>query len=137
MMSSPLTRHLHEVSFKDHRYEVELSWKEFHPPLPNNYNLCQRRLAGLLRRLKQDPDLYCEYKTVIKDQMRKRIVEFVTDSPTLETGKIHYLPHHVIMKQDKSTSKLRIVYDASAKPDGPSLYDQWPKFWTVDIILQF
>lgn len=38
-------------------------------------------------------------------------------------GKAHYLPHHVVIRVDKETSKLRVVYDASAraKRNTPSL----------------
>ena len=38
-------------------------------------------------------------------------------------GITHYLPHHAVIKEDKQTSKLRIVYDASARSNGPSLND--------------
>ena len=39
-------------------------------------------------------------------------------------GKTHYLPHHPIIRKDKQTTKLRVVYDASAKMNGnPSLND--------------
>ena len=40
-------------------------------------------------------------------------------------NQIHYLPHHGIIPQDKDTTKLRIVYDASAhaSPRQPSLND--------------
>ena len=39
------------------------------------------------------------------------------------SDRTHYLPHHGIVQQDKTTSKLRIVYDASAQSMGPSLND--------------
>ena len=37
-------------------------------------------------------------------------------------GKTHYLPHKPVIRRDKETTKLRVVYDASAKMNGnPSL----------------
>ena len=36
---------------------------------------------------------------------------------------VHYLPHREVVRSDKETTKLRIVFDASAKRDGPSLND--------------
>ena len=40
-------------------------------------------------------------------------------------NQIHYLPYHSIIRHDKGTTKLRIVYDAStcASPSHPSLND--------------
>ena len=35
-----------------------------------------------------------------------------------QEGKVHYLPHHAIIRQDRETTKLRVVYDASAKCQG-------------------
>ena len=34
---------------------------------------------------------------------------------------MHYLPHHPVIRTDKSTSRVCTVYDASAKRYGPSL----------------
>ena len=84
--------------------------------LPDNYNLCQTRLFGLLRRLKQNPSLPHEYDAVIRDQLAKGIIEVVESD-------IHYIPHHVVVREDKLTTKLRIVYDASARMNGQSLND--------------
>jgi hypothetical protein len=60
---------------------------------------------------------------VIKDQIDKGIVEVVDKSAPTELGKVHYLPHHAVIRKDKSTTKLRIVYDASCNSTGPSLND--------------
>ena len=82
------------------------------------------------------------YDATIKDQLNKGIVEEVDDMDQPVPGATHYIPHHAVIRQDKSTTKLRIVYDASAKQDGPSLNDclhAGPKFGQniMDIILRF
>ena len=130
------------VSFVDGRYEVELLWKKSHPPLADHYNLCLKRLRGLIRRLQQDPDVLREYDSTIKDQIQRGIVEPVEESSGDLCKGIHYLPHHAIIRSDKETTKIRVVYDASARSDGPSLNNclhAGPKFdqKILDILLRF
>lgn len=63
--------------------------------------------------------------------------------PSEENPKcVHYLPHHAVVRQDKQTTKVRVVYDASAKSAGPSLnkcLHVGPKLNTkiFDILLRF
>ena len=58
---------------------------------------------------------------IIKEN--KGIIEVVTDNDSSKLAKVHYLPHHPIIRKDKQTTKMRIVYDASARCNGPSLND--------------
>ena len=38
-----------------------------------------------------------------------------------EIGEVHYLPHRPVIRNDKQTTKIRAVFDASCKVNGPSL----------------
>ena len=92
------------ITFQDGRYKVSLPWKDFHEPLPDNYQLSHNRLQGLLHRLKQTPSILCEYDTIIQDQLKEGIVEPVMDmNPTV--SRLHYLPHHAVIRADKTTTK--------------------------------
>lgn len=130
-----------QISMKGGRYEVALPWKESHGTLPSNYELSLKRLTGLLRRLRQSPEVFQQYDKVIRDQLDKGIVEIVNETK-IQNGVVHYLPHDPVVRSDKSTTKLRIVYDASAKSNGSSLNDclyAGPKFGQniMDILLRF
>ena len=64
------------------------------------------------------------------------------DTQTHTHNPVHYLPHHAVLREDKATTKLRIVYDTSSKTCGPSLNDclyTGPKFGQriMDILLRF
>ncbi|XP_019850167.1 PREDICTED: uncharacterized protein LOC100632574 [Amphimedon queenslandica] len=51
------------------------------------------------------------------------MVEKVDNPEVIQGDRVHYLPHHAVIRKDKETTKLRVVYDASAKQHGPSLND--------------
>lgn len=69
----------------------------------------------MLRQLKHTPDIVQEYDTVIKTQAKQGTVELVEDSESSNVPGMHYLPHHAVIRQDKTTTNRRVVYDASTK----------------------
>ena len=60
---------------------------------------------------RKDPDLFKRCTEIIKDQ-----IESAQESHIV--GKTHYLPHKPVVRDEKATTKLRIVFDASAEAKG-------------------
>ena len=73
------------------------------------------RLKSLIKRLEENPDLLEKYSNIIQEQIVKGIIERVESSKEDNQNRKHYIPHHAVITSQKTTSKIRIVYDASAK----------------------
>jgi len=89
--------------------------------LPENRELSLGRLRLSVARMKQKPELLHKYQSVIDDQLQKGVIEKVERHA--RDGRVHYIPRHADITPHKSTTKLRVGYDASAKtqPDNLSL----------------
>ena len=98
----------------DGRYQVSWPWRKDDPNLPDNYELSLGRLKTLIRRFHSDKDLLKKYNDIIMEQLKKGIIEKVTDTEDSSNMK-HYIPHHAVINPESSTTKIRVVYDASAK----------------------
>ncbi|XP_068761945.1 uncharacterized protein [Montipora capricornis] len=85
-----------------------------------------RYQAGVtVKALSVKSDVSRQYNDVIREQLKQGIIEPVDQGTTDGVGKVHYIPHHEVIRVDKETTKLRVVYDASAKAQSttPSLND--------------
>ncbi|GFW94465.1 DUF1758 domain-containing protein [Trichonephila clavipes] len=102
------------VHFKNGRYEVELPWKRDSNELSDNFSLAKRRLGSLMRKMQRDKVLYSEYCKVLKNYLDEGIIEKVTNPFIPTNNPVFYLPHQVIIKNESLTTKLRLVFDASA-----------------------
>jgi hypothetical protein len=69
------------------------------------------RLKRVERQRKQDE---CLQKEIIIDQVAAGIIEKTPNTPTGE--QVFYMHHKPVIKQDAVTTKSRMVFDASAKP---------------------
>ena len=56
-----------------------------------------------------------QYCNIIQAQKEKGIIEIVDETQAETKNVVHYLPHHLVMTPSKTTTKVRIVYDASVK----------------------
>ena len=102
------------IRFTGARYAVGLPWKGNDHNIEDDYELCCNRLKSLHQKLLKDPKYLDEYNRNIEEQLATGIVEEVPPSDK-DQKNIHYLPHHGVIRKDKATTKLRVVYDGSAK----------------------
>jgi len=99
--------------WEQERYRVGLPWKSEVRPYSDAYYMCVTRLHQLSNRLARDKSLYGEYDAVFRDQLVDGIIEL---APKLDPGcQRYFIPHHGIVRTDKQTTKLRVVFDGSAK----------------------
>ncbi|KAL0852869.1 hypothetical protein ABMA27_012663 [Loxostege sticticalis] len=95
------------------RYIVRLPVTSETPEVTNSLQIAQRRLYSLERRLK-DGDLKEQYKAVINEYVTMGHMELVPENEIKRRGAI-YLPHHAVVREDRETTKVRTVFDASCK----------------------
>lgn len=101
-------------------YVLALPLKKTVPvDLPNNRVQAVKRLEGLFKKFKADPDYHKEYRDFMESLIREGHAEEAPE--TSEIGKVWYLPHFGVRHKQKK--KLRVVMDASARFREMSLND--------------
>ena len=75
----------------------------------------------LKKKLSQNRNNLTEYDNVMKDQLKNGIIEKL-EGPG-NPGKVMYLPHQAVIHKYHNSTKLRVVFDATAKKVGLSLND--------------
>ncbi|XP_062537641.1 uncharacterized protein LOC134205959 [Armigeres subalbatus] len=108
----------------DGRYTVSLpKQEEAISRLGDSRNIAYRRLQGTERRLARDPSLKKQYHDFMEDYFKLGHMRLVEEAE-LEAVKRCYLPHHPVVKEASTTTKVRVVFDASCKTaTGVSLND--------------
>ncbi|KAL9959892.1 hypothetical protein ACROYT_G033265 [Oculina patagonica] len=123
------------------RFEVAIPWKGELPSVPDNRGEAEKRLYSLEKSLLKKPEVAQRYKEAMnanidKGYVRKLETEVVNDGPSW------YLPHFPVIREDRETTKVRIVFDSAAKRKGMSLNDAMltgPKLQgdVLEILLRF
>ena len=98
------------------------------------------RLDNTERRLIKQPELGEKYCEIVEQYIKKGYLEYVDIKN--DSNDCWHLPHFPVVRLDKSTAKVRIVFDGAARYDGKLLNDviqPGPKLQQdlVDILLKF
>lgn len=97
------------------RYVVQLPLKENLETVitncGNTKQIAVKRFLQLERQLVRNDKLKTEYAKVMKEYEELGHMEIANDTDDLAL----YLPHHAVIREDKETTKVRVVFDASSK----------------------
>lgn len=104
------------------RYVVRLPFKDDPHLLGDSRSMATRRFYKIEQKLAKNEELHREYAAFMSEYLSLGHMEKI--DPTTLPNSNYFLPHHCVLKPDSSTTKLRVVFDASAKSStGKSLND--------------
>ncbi|XP_053698873.1 uncharacterized protein LOC128745826 [Sabethes cyaneus] len=102
-------------------FEVRLPFRENPSSLGASRDIAVKRLGHIERKLNRSPSLKTEYHAFLREYLNAGHMS-LAEIPSPK-GAV-YLPHHCVLKESSSTTKCRVVFDASSKTaSGKSLND--------------
>ncbi|GBN70470.1 hypothetical protein AVEN_185326-1 [Araneus ventricosus] len=111
-----------QCKISEGRYIVQLPLKKDPECLGESKTSALGSLNSLWRHLSKNPELLSLYRDFMQEYEVLVHMELVTDNKEPSTS--YYLPHHRVFKPDKTSTKLRVVFNASAlRSNGLSLND--------------
>ena len=112
----------HSLKCEKERYRVTVPWKDEKPELPDTKPMALSPLRSTERNFKKDAHVAEDYKKTIQAYVEKGYLRKVPLDEQL-TNSVWHLPHFPVVRMDKTTTKVRIVFDCAAKCNGISLND--------------
>ena len=86
------------------------------PPLGRSRDVAVRRLLQTERKLGWDTDRRAKYAGNINEYFELDHIERVPEQELIKPNdQVYYIPHHAVIKESGTSTKLRVVFDASAK----------------------
>lgn len=103
----------HTKRESDGRYVVSLPLKSNIQDLSDTREAALRHFLRLEKRLQGDPEIEQMYQDFMKDYINMQHAELVGCKEKLQ----FYTPHYYVPRPDSSTTKLRVVFNASFRVD--------------------
>ncbi|XP_030763137.1 uncharacterized protein LOC115887781 [Sitophilus oryzae] len=128
---------------KSGKFVVSLPLKDNISLLGESYDTALKRFYTVEKRLSKNEDLKSQYAEFMSEYEMLGHMSKVREVSSEMDDPEYFLPHHCVIKENSSTTKLRVVFDGSAKSSsgislndtlkiGPKLQDD-----LMDIVLLF
>ena len=83
--------------------------------LPDNKPLAMKRLESRERRLKKDPEQGVAYDKLIEEMKEMKFSRKLSKEEIKNyKGPVHYIPHHAVIRPEKKSTPVRIVFNSSS-----------------------
>ncbi|XP_076246260.1 uncharacterized protein LOC143186468 [Calliopsis andreniformis] len=118
--------HFTKTTIRSHdgRYVVAIPFNEQLGKLGESFSQAERRFLNLEAKFRRNPDLKTQYVEFMREYEALDHMSLISNMHSIETNSVYYLPHHAVFKESSTTTKVRIVFDGSAKTSsGISLND--------------
>lgn len=108
---------------------IPYPWKEDPNLLPDNKSLAMKRLESTERRLlKQNPEQATAYNKQMTEMTEMKFARKLSKKEVENyKGPVHYIPHHAVIRPEKRSTPVRIVFNSSSAYQGHKLNDYWMK----------
>ncbi|XP_053685940.1 uncharacterized protein LOC128735483 [Sabethes cyaneus] len=120
-----IEQHFSETYRRDEsgRFIVQMPFRDTVVELDDNRHLALKRFYALERKLSRNPEFRKQYNDFLNEyESLGHCKEIIEDDKVSELPR-YYLPHHAVFKMTSSSTKVRVVFDASAKSSKYSLND--------------
>ena len=110
------------------QWEVSYPCKRDPSTLPDNRNQAERKLESTERRLEKNPEYAQAYDQQMREMTEMNFARRLSKKE-LESykGPVHYISHHAVVKPDKKSTPIHIVFNSCSSYRGHCLNDYWLK----------
>ncbi|XP_066153587.1 uncharacterized protein [Euwallacea fornicatus] len=131
--------------------DIPLKSSKEHQKLGDSFSMARNRFLSLERRFQSKPELFSEYKKFLEEYVSLGHARYVPLTKTNERGdRKYFIPHLCVTREASTSTKLRVVFDASAKSSTryslndichkgfqvqPDLYDILCRFRSFNFVL--
>ena len=110
------------------KWTVSYPWKKNPELLPDNYSQVFKKMESTERRLSKQPAHAKSYDEQMQEMERMQFSKKLTNDEIEEwKGPVHYVGHHAVVRPEKKSTPVRIVFNSSASYNGHSLNEYWYK----------
>ena len=110
------------------QWMIPYPWKRDPRFLPDNRSLALKRLEGTELRLKSNLDQAKAYDEQMTVMVKMHFCGNLSENEVKNyEGPLHYIPHHAVIRPEKKSTPVRIVFNSSSVFQGRKLNDNWMK----------